>query len=102
MEVKRTKSGLSLFSRNLLTDLPSELSQCVVLQDIILSFNRFQCVPAMLYSMPSLENVIADDNQIGAIDVDGLLRLPKLACLDLRNNSIAHVPPQLGNVTSLR
>jgi len=30
------------------------------------------------------------------IDVDGLLHVPMLACLDLQKNSISHVPPELG------
>ena len=40
--------------------------------------------------------------QIAAIDVDGLLQLPRVACLDLQNNDIGHIPPQLGNVTTLK
>ena len=40
--------------------------------------------------------------QIESIMVESLLQLPLLACLDLQNNSITHVPPQLGNVTSLK
>ena len=40
--------------------------------------------------------------QIETIDVDGLLQLPMIGCLDLQNNNISHVPPNLGNVTSLK
>ncbi len=41
-------------------------------------------------------------SKVATIDVDSLLQLPMVACLDLQNNSINQVPPQLGNVTSLK
>ena len=40
--------------------------------------------------------------QVSVIEVDGLLQLPNLSCLDLQNNSISQVPPQLGTVTTLK
>lgn len=40
--------------------------------------------------------------QISSIDVDGLKELPLLSCLDLSNNNIQQVPPQLGLVDTLR
>ena len=40
--------------------------------------------------------------QISSIDVDGLKELPLISCLDLTNNNIQQVPPQLGLVTTLR
>ena len=50
----------------------------------------------------SIENLFANNNQIQSISVDGLLELKELHCLDLGNNDISHVPPQLGNVEWLR
>lgn len=40
--------------------------------------------------------------QISSIDMDGLKQLPLISCLDLSNNNIQQVPPQLGLVTTLR
>ena len=40
--------------------------------------------------------------KVNNIDVDGLKKLPNLLTLDLSNNNIANVPPELGNVSSLR
>lgn len=40
--------------------------------------------------------------QIAAIDVEGLKQLPMIQTLDLQNNSVAHVPPQLGTITTLK
>ena len=41
-------------------------------------------------------------NQIASIDVDGLASLKNLAVLDLQNNSIDQVPPELGNLKHIR
>ncbi|CAH1242999.1 LRRC40 [Branchiostoma lanceolatum] len=87
---------------NQLTALPTEVGNLQHLREVALSCNRFQQFPAVLYSLLKLENVFANDNHIAAIDVDGLLKLPQIATLDLQNNDIMQVPPQLGNVTSLR
>ena len=40
--------------------------------------------------------------QMQAIEVESLLPMSSLSTLDLQNNDIAQVPPQLGNVTQLR
>lgn len=40
--------------------------------------------------------------QIGHIDVAGLSRLPSLAVLDLQNNDIGTVPPELGKLTQIK
>lgn len=40
--------------------------------------------------------------QIAFIDVEGLRQLPMVQTLDLQNNSIAQVPPQLGTITTLK
>ncbi|XP_066298452.1 leucine-rich repeat-containing protein 40-like isoform X1 [Branchiostoma lanceolatum] len=87
---------------NQLTALPTEVGNLQHLREVALSCNRFQQFPPVLYSLLKLENVFANDNHIAAIDVDGLLKLPQIATLDLQNNDIMQVPPQLGNVTSLR
>ncbi len=40
--------------------------------------------------------------QVGEIDVSLLSQLGSLAVLDLQNNAIQSVPPELGNLTQLR
>lgn len=51
-----------------------------------------------MYELRSLEILLARDNKIEKIDVSatGLAALPRLATLDLANNNIDHVPPELG------
>ena len=53
-----------------------------------------QCMSSLVVHVMSL--------QITDINVDGLLQLPMISCLDLQNNDISQVPPQLGNVSTLR
>ncbi|XP_022101656.1 leucine-rich repeat-containing protein 40-like isoform X2 [Acanthaster planci] len=87
---------------NAISTLPSEWSTLVKLREICLACNRLKEVPAVVYQWADLENLLVADNQIGAIDVASLLRLPKIASLDLQNNDIMQVPPELGNVQTLR
>ncbi|KXJ12812.1 leucine-rich repeat-containing protein 40 [Exaiptasia diaphana] len=87
---------------NQISDLPSSLSGLVSLLEVTLSFNRLSSLPSVLYSIPSIRTILASDNKIESIDVAGFLRLPVLETLDLQNNSISVVPPELGNVTTLR
>ncbi len=117
-----------IIRNNLIGDLPPELAQCSKLRDIVLSFNTFQKLPEVIYSLKSIETIVANDNQvrfiydcmllgfclciatiilllcfqISSIDVDGLLQLPHLGCLDLQNNNISQVPPRLGTVATLK
>ncbi|XP_071262108.1 leucine-rich repeat-containing protein 40-like, partial [Salvelinus alpinus] len=59
-------------------------------------------VPEVLYQVPTLETILISNNQVGAIDRLQLKALDKLSTLDLPNNYIMQVPPELGNCTSLR
>lgn len=65
-------------------------------------FYRFVELPEAIYNVVSLESLMANDNLIEKIDVSSLKKLKKLAILNLTNNNIAHVPPELGNLKNLR
>ncbi|XP_045102560.1 leucine-rich repeat-containing protein 40-like isoform X3 [Portunus trituberculatus] len=73
-------------SKNVLTEVPA----------------KFETLPACVYEMEQLEILCAANNQLKLIYVEGLSKLKRLATLDLHNNNIDFVPPQLGNVTQLR
>lgn len=87
---------------NQLQDLPAEISNLSLLREINVSFNKFQYLPSAMYSLQRLEIIIASDNAISDIDVSGLSKLQALAVLDLHNNNIKNVPPELGTLTQLR
>lgn len=89
-------------SKNDLQSLPSSISYLKYLRDIDLSFNRFTELPEAIYNVTSLEGLIVNDNLISEIDVLSLGKLKNLVVLNLANNNITHVPPELGNLKNLR
>lgn len=113
-------------NKNYLQSLPSSIGCLKYLRDIDLSFNRyykynfyfptsliemyicmlsfcrFTELPEAIYDVEFLESLIANDNLIVKIDVSLLEKLKRLAVLNLTNNNISHVPPELGNLKNLR
>ncbi|NXP45936.1 LRC40 protein, partial [Heliornis fulica] len=87
---------------NLLTSLPEEMEALTRLQMINLSFNRFKVFPSVLYHLLALDTILLSNNQVGAVDPLQLRRMDRLGTLDLQNNDLLHVPPELGNCESLR
>ncbi|NXH19809.1 LRC40 protein, partial [Bucco capensis] len=87
---------------NLLASLPEELAALGRLQSINLSFNRFKVFPSILYHILTLETILLSNNQVGAIDPLLLQKMEKLGTLDLQNNDLLQVPPELGNCENLR
>jgi len=69
---------------------------------IIYIISRFTKLPSVLYTFPKLEIIFANDNKIETIEADGLKSLPCLATLDLQNNNVAQVPPELGLCTQIK
>ncbi|XP_063534697.1 leucine-rich repeat-containing protein 40-like [Cydia strobilella] len=91
-------------SKNSLSELPPQLEALKELRELVISNNKFTHIPHCVYSLDNLEILLAAENKISEINVssDALAKLPRLAVLDLANNSIASVPPELGNFTHLR
>ncbi|XP_045768574.1 leucine-rich repeat-containing protein 40-like [Maniola jurtina] len=90
--------------KNNLADLPIEMGDLKNLRELAISNNKFTKIPRCVYELDNLEILLAAENQISEINVssDALAKLKKLAVLDLTNNSIVTVPPELGNFTHLR
>ncbi|XP_064624717.1 leucine-rich repeat-containing protein 40-like [Lineus longissimus] len=87
---------------NLLSDLPPEMASLQLLQGIILSHNRLKKLPPVLFQLKKLESLLINDNQISDVDAMAIKSLPVLSVLNLQNNDIMQVPPELGNCTQLR
>lgn len=90
--------------KNLLMDLPPELGDLKRLRELVISNNKFTKIPRCVYDLENLEILLAAENKIDEINVssDALAKMKKLAVLDLANNSIFTVPPELGHFTHLR
>ncbi|XP_075413405.1 leucine-rich repeat-containing protein 40 [Tenrec ecaudatus] len=87
---------------NVLNSLPEEMESLVRLQVINLSFNRFKILPEVLYRIPALETILISNNQVGAVDPQKMKLMKNLATLDLQNNDLLQIPPELGNCVTLR
>ncbi|NXX26411.1 LRC40 protein, partial [Nicator chloris] len=62
----------------------------------------FKVFPSVLYHLPALETILLSNNQVGSIDPVQLKGMDKLGTLDLQNNDLLQVPPELGNCENLR
>uniref|UniRef100_A0AAR2IQF2 Leucine-rich repeat-containing protein 40 n=1 Tax=Pygocentrus nattereri TaxID=42514 RepID=A0AAR2IQF2_PYGNA len=98
VELKDTLADINL-GFNKLSTIPVEFSE---LQQLVHVDLRFKAFPDVLYRILTLETILISNNQVGAIDPVRLKALDKLSTLDLQNNDIMQVPPELGNCTSLR
>ncbi|XP_041520803.1 leucine-rich repeat-containing protein 40 isoform X3 [Microtus oregoni] len=87
---------------NFLSSLPEEMSSLTKLQMINLSFNRFKVLPPVLYDIPTLEAVLISNNQVGSVDPHKMKLMENLSTLDLQNNDLLQIPPELGNCVQLR
>ncbi|KFO09043.1 Leucine-rich repeat-containing protein 40, partial [Balearica regulorum gibbericeps] len=87
---------------NFLTSLPEEMEALTRLQTINLSFNRFKVFPSVLYRILALETILLSNNQVGSVDPLQLKKMENLGTLDLQNNDLLQVPPELGNCETLR
>ncbi|XP_017290241.1 leucine-rich repeat-containing protein 40 [Kryptolebias marmoratus] len=87
---------------NQLSDLPSEMRNLTKLRSIILNYNRFKSFPEVLYEVFSLETVLLGNNQVCTVDPGQLIKLVYLTTLDLSNNDLLSIPPELGLCSSLR
>ncbi|XP_077189471.1 leucine-rich repeat-containing protein 40 isoform X2 [Paroedura picta] len=90
------------FRNNTLTSLPDEMETLARLQIINLAFNRFKVFPDVLYHIPTLETIILANNQVGSLDPLQIKKMDRLGTLDLQNNDLLQVPPELGNCINLR
>ncbi|NWI58995.1 LRC40 protein, partial [Calyptomena viridis] len=87
---------------NILTSLPEEMEALTKLQIINLAFNRFKVFPSVLYQLPALETILLSNNQVGSVDPVQLRGMERLGTLDLQNNDLLQVPPELGTCENLR
>uniref|UniRef100_A0A8D3C2I8 Leucine-rich repeat protein SHOC-2 n=1 Tax=Scophthalmus maximus TaxID=52904 RepID=A0A8D3C2I8_SCOMX len=90
------------FRNNQLIDLPPDMKNLTKLRSVILSYNRFKSFPEVLYEIASLDTLLLGNNHVGVVDPSRLMKLVNLSTLDLSNNDLLNIPPELGLCSSLR
>eukprot|EP00106_Octopus_bimaculoides_P017541 XP_014784983.1 PREDICTED: leucine-rich repeat-containing protein 40-like [Octopus bimaculoides] len=75
---------------NCMTDLPEEISQLKNLREI-----KFSTIPPVIYTLSKLEILFINGNKLTEVDVDSLQKLPILTTLNLQNNNLTQIPPEL-------
>lgn len=69
---------------------------------VVSTNDRFKSFPEVLYHIVSLETILLGNNKVEGLDPSHLLKLSHLSTLDLSNNDLLKIPPELGLCTSLR
>uniref|UniRef100_A0A8C6CU99 Leucine-rich repeat-containing protein 40 n=1 Tax=Moschus moschiferus TaxID=68415 RepID=A0A8C6CU99_MOSMO len=111
------------FSKNQLCEIPKRIVELKdMVSDVNLSFNklsfislelcalqkltfldlRFKILPEVLYRIPTLETILISNNQVGSLDPQKMKTMENLITLDLQNNDLLQIPPELGNCVNLR
>ncbi|XP_037595677.1 leucine-rich repeat-containing protein 40 isoform X4 [Cebus imitator] len=63
---------------------------------------RFKMLPEVLYRIFTLETILISNNQVGSVDPQKMKMMENLTTLDLQNNDLLQIPPELGNCVNLR
>ncbi len=56
-------------------------------------------IPEVVYRLSHLEILQASNNKIASLDVARLVQLTALILLDLANNELTTIPPEIGKMT---
>ncbi|XP_023618645.1 leucine-rich repeat-containing protein 40 isoform X2 [Myotis lucifugus] len=111
------------FSKNQLCEIPKRIIELKeMVSDVNLGFNklslislelcmlqkltfldlRFKILPEVLYRISTLETILISNNQVGSVNPEKLKIMENLVTLDLQNNDLLQIPPELGNCVNLR
>nr|XP_051713584.1 leucine-rich repeat-containing protein 40 isoform X3 [Oryctolagus cuniculus] len=111
------------FSKNQLSEIPKRITELKeMVTEVNLSFNKLSCIslelcmlqkltfldlrfkilPEVLYHIPTLETILISNNQVGSVDPQKMKTMENLTTLDLQNNDLLQIPPELGNCVNLR
>jgi Leucine-rich repeat (LRR) protein len=85
---------------NALSDLPSGLSSCSLLQELSLDSNKFANIPDAVMKLRNLRVLQLAHNQIASIP-EALTKLRHLALLALGDNLLTELPSSLARAASL-
>lgn len=75
-------------SHNQMAKLPDELADLHSLEVLDISYNSFITLPAVVFKMPKLRMLMANNNAIIDIDRDEIITSDSLEVVDLRHNPL--------------
>ncbi|KAK7080690.1 Leucine rich repeat [Halocaridina rubra] len=75
-------------SNNKMSKLPEELADCVELQRLDLSHNSYVDLPNVVFRLPKIKAIYANNNYIMDIDVEEVQRAKTLEAFDIRENPL--------------
>ena len=78
------------------------LAACTALKHLTLSGCSLSAFPASIASLSALSSLLLSDNGIAEIPTAPLATLASLEELDIRNNALTQLPPQLALMPCLR
>eukprot|EP00884_Botryococcus_braunii_P023561 jgi/Botrbrau1/988/Bobra.114_1s0028.1 len=86
--------------QNRITAIPPEIGSCTCLIEIYLGYNLLKSVPRELGQLAALQTLDLRDNQL--VSLPGEICKLRLRLLDVSNNNLNVLPPELGTMTTLR
>ncbi|XP_053652595.1 leucine-rich repeat-containing protein 20 isoform X2 [Cherax quadricarinatus] len=90
-------------SHNKMSKLPEELVDCVELQRLDLSHNSYVNLPNVIFRLPKIKIIHANNNYIMDVEVEEVQRAKTLEDFDIRENPLtAKSHDGLSKVTNLR
>ncbi|KAG7168568.1 leucine-rich repeat receptor-like protein kinase [Homarus americanus] len=86
-----------------MSKLPEELADCVELQRLDLSHNSYVNLPSVIFRLPKIKTILANNNYIMDIEVEEVQRAKTLEDFDICENPLtAKSHDGLRAVTNLR
>ena len=84
-----------------LVQIPSEVWQCLSLQELFLSHNQLRTLPAEVGQLSSLQTLDLSSNQLSMLPAE-VGQLSSLQKLSLSNNELSTLPAEVGQLSSLQ
>nr|XP_045584329.1 leucine-rich repeat protein soc-2 homolog isoform X2 [Procambarus clarkii] len=102
-DAKENNSLKLNLSHNKMSKLPEELVDCVELQRLDLSHNSYVNLPRVIFRLPKIKTILANNNYIMDVEVEEVQRAKTLEDFDIRENPLTGKSHDgLSQVTNLR
>lgn len=86
---------------NKLTNLPNELSSCILLEDIDITSNNLTSFPLCILQLHKLKHLKLNNNRISEMPSELFAKLENLQTLQISNNQLRQIPDSIELATKL-